>query len=444
VQAAASPASVLDVLRAVAPVARPHRHGDPLLHDTAPAAVIDCTSDAEAARVLAMCAAHGWRVAPMGAGTWMGRAATAGRPDAALHDLPVSPCVLLSTRALTGIDQYRPEDLTITVGAGTTLQQLDAVVGQNRQWLPHDPPRLPGATIGAIIATAAGGPLRARYGLPRDQVLGLDIATGDGRLLHFGGAVVKNVAGYDMVRPIVGSYGSLGIITRVSLRLRPLHAVDETVLCTASENELPPIVRALNRIRGIAALEILSPALARDVGASAAASGAEAGGAGNARWLILARLHGHEADVAGARNTIGRAVGAADARLTDATVWSRLSAAEASAPVYFRLSALPTRLDSTLEVANRFGDRMLGDRARVAVHSTEGIVRVFGSTVSQLSQDAESVWSAAVAEMLNIDGTAVSVDGPVAARPAVGRRADIEDGIRRLFDPADILIGGRR
>ena len=117
---------------------------------------------------------------------------------------------------------HEADDLTVVAAAGATIGAINDVLGERRQWLPLDPPIPDRATIGGVLAVGAGGPLRTRYGLPRDFVLGMTVLRADGEFVKAGGRVVKNVTGYDLMRLWCGSLGTLGIITEVALRVLPL------------------------------------------------------------------------------------------------------------------------------------------------------------------------------------------------------------------------------
>jgi len=123
-------------------------------------------------------------------------------------------------RAPAGVVAYDPADLTITLGAGTTVADLVATLGAAGQECALDP-RDPGATIGGVLSTGLSGLRRLRYGPLRDRVLEVRFATAAGRLVRGGGPTVKNVTGYDIPRLLVGSFGTLGVITRVILRCQP-------------------------------------------------------------------------------------------------------------------------------------------------------------------------------------------------------------------------------
>ncbi|HSV54545.1 MAG TPA: glycolate oxidase subunit GlcE [Burkholderiaceae bacterium] len=130
---------------------------------------------------------------------------------------------LLDTTALSGTTNYEPSELVVTVRAGTPIATLEAALAERGQCLPFEPPRFaPGGTVGGMVAAGLSGPARASVGSVRDYVLGLTLLNGQGDLLTFGGQVMKNVAGYDVSRLMVGALGTLGLITEVSLKVLPV------------------------------------------------------------------------------------------------------------------------------------------------------------------------------------------------------------------------------
>ncbi|MDQ2952713.1 MAG: FAD-binding protein, partial [Chloroflexota bacterium] len=128
----------------------------------------------------------------------------------------------VETTALRGIVAHVPADLTVTVAAGTPLVELQAALAGAGQFLPLDPPHGDRATIGGIVAANSTGFWRARYGGVRDLLIGTVTALADGTLAHAGGRVVKNVAGYDLDKLLVGSLGTLGLITECTFKILPL------------------------------------------------------------------------------------------------------------------------------------------------------------------------------------------------------------------------------
>lgn len=148
----------------------------------------------------------------------------------------------LDLRSVTGIVSHEPSELVVTVRAGTTLQELETVLAEQQQMLAFEPPRFaPQSTVGGCVATALAGPRRMARpplgGAVREHVLGIKLVDGRGELLSFGGTVIKNVAGYDMARAIAGSFGVLGVIVEVSLKVLPRPVAECTLRfdCDADE-----------------------------------------------------------------------------------------------------------------------------------------------------------------------------------------------------------------
>jgi glycolate oxidase FAD binding subunit len=142
-------------------------------------------------------------------------------------------------QAPAGVLAYDPHELTVTVGAGTTVGELSELLGAAGQECPLDP-RDPRATVGGVVATGLSGHRRLRHGPLRDQVLEVHFVTADGRVVKGGGKTVKNVSGYDLPRLLVGSLGTIGVLTQVTLRCRPV-AQEANWFTTASD---PAAVRA--------------------------------------------------------------------------------------------------------------------------------------------------------------------------------------------------------
>ncbi len=138
---------------------------------------------------------------------------------------------LLETAPLAGVGSYEPSELVVTVGAGTLLHELEALLAAQGQCLPFEPPHFsPGrATVGGMVAAGLSGPARASAGSVRDYVLGMTLVNGKGEVLVFGGQVMKNVAGYDISRLMAGAMGTLGLIAEVSLKVLPLAPAQATL-----------------------------------------------------------------------------------------------------------------------------------------------------------------------------------------------------------------------
>lgn len=160
-----------------------------------------------------------WQILPVGNGTKISWGNLISRGD-----------LLVSTAKLNSIIDHAVDDLTVTVESGVKLRDLQNFLAETGQFLPIDPCYDDSATIGGIVATANTGSWRQRYGGVRDLILGLSVIRADGKEAKAGGRVVKNVAGYDLMKLFTGSYGSLGIITEVTFRLYPLPSTSATLL----------------------------------------------------------------------------------------------------------------------------------------------------------------------------------------------------------------------
>lgn len=132
------------------------------------------------------------------------------------------PHVHLDLRPMHSIRFYQPGDLTVGAEAGCTVAELQAVLAVHNQFVPLDVEHAEATTLGAVLAQHLSGPLRHRFGSVRDFTIGLEMVACDGSLVHCGGRVVKNVAGYDWMKPVIGSRGSLGIITAANFKVFPL------------------------------------------------------------------------------------------------------------------------------------------------------------------------------------------------------------------------------
>jgi glycolate oxidase FAD binding subunit len=147
--------------------------------------------------------------------------ARGGGTKPALSD-PPEGTVTLDVSGLAGIEDYDPEELTFTAGAGTPLGEIRDALAENGQYLPFDPPlATAGATLGGAVAAGTSGPLRYRNGGVRDFILGVRFLDGEGRAVRAGGRVVKNAAGFDLSKLMVGSAGRLGVMVELSFKVFP-------------------------------------------------------------------------------------------------------------------------------------------------------------------------------------------------------------------------------
>jgi len=177
---------------------------------------------------------------------------------------PVQAAATISTCAMRRVLDYEPRDLTISVEAGLPWRELSQLLAANRQVLPLDPPWFDSATVGGVVATNFSGPRRRLYGTARDLVIGMRFATLEGNIVQSGGMVVKNVAGLDMAKLLIGSWGSLAAIAVVNFKLNPMPAETRTFIMDfeSADEAFEERDRILRSVLQPAALDILNPAAA--------------------------------------------------------------------------------------------------------------------------------------------------------------------------------------
>lgn len=182
---------------------------------------------------------------------------------------PVPPAdVTVSTRSLNRVLQYEPRDLTLSVEAGIRYSEVVRMLDEHGQMLPLDPPFSETATIGGVLAANTSGPRRRLYGTARDLVIGMRFITLAGRVVQSGGMVVKNVAGLDMAKLLIGSFGTLAAIAVANFKVLPKPAATRTFLRSFSSHAqaLEARDRLLRSPLQPAAVDLLNPAAARLVG----------------------------------------------------------------------------------------------------------------------------------------------------------------------------------
>ncbi len=156
------------------------------------------------------------------------------------------PITSVDLAALAAVREYTPEDMTITAEGGLTLAALQATLATHRQWLPTDPPHAGTVTIRQLLSENLFGPRRCGFGTIREHLIGLEAVLADGRVTHSGGRVVKNVAGYDVMKLFVGARDSLGIISAATFKLRPLPG--QEALLSATFDSLAAAWRVIEAI----------------------------------------------------------------------------------------------------------------------------------------------------------------------------------------------------
>lgn len=329
--------------------------------------------------------------------------------------------VALATDRLSGIEQYEAADLTLTAGAGTPLSTVADALAENGQWAPFDPAHVDGRSLGGLVATGDSGPLWMGYGALRHHVLGMTVVSGDGRTLDLGGRVVKNVAGYDVLKAVVGSRGTLAVVTSVCLRAFPLPPVDRLLVHTGtSVNQL------LDAALAVGTAPVL-PVSCVVVDRLEAVGG---------RAALLVRLHGAEATVDADRKSLEAHVGVSfdEVGALDTTV-IRDHAADGAATV--TASCLPSRLPDLLAALEALQPRAM------LVDSYGSLVRVDASAtpaeaIAEVRRAVEGLGGALRTFAPGTDHDAVGDTPPSAGEVELIRR------LREAFDPQEVLWPARR
>lgn len=232
----------------------------------APDNTINCIiypeTQAQLSDVVACCAQNNWVILPCGSGSklhWGGLV----KVDPTTHYQEI---IVVSCDRLNGLIEHAVGDLTVTVEPGIKYAELQATLAKTGQFLAIDPAYPETATLGGIIATADTGSLRQRYRGVRDMLLGISLVRSDGKIAKAGGRVVKNVAGYDLMKLFTGSYGTLGIISQVTLRVYPIQEASGTVVLVGEREHIAKATQTLlSSALTPVAVELLSTNLVKEL-----------------------------------------------------------------------------------------------------------------------------------------------------------------------------------
>lgn len=464
-------ASVVSRLAAIAGsahvLAEPERLASYAIDGKAPAAIARPGSAEEAAEIVKFAAAENLAIVPAGARTQL----SMGMP-------PRQYDLALDMSRLASVVAYDPGDLTLGVEAGIPLGKLAGVLAEHRQFLPLAPPFLDRATAGGTIASGVDSPLRQFYGAARDYVLGMEFITGDGALVKSGGRVVKNVAGYDLHKLMIGALGTLGVITKINFRTFPRHAPFRMLATWFDDAEGAVGMRDCVACSPLApmTLDILSP------GAGAFLSGDEVARTGGevevgantpapwaspfsvSRWTLVAIFAGNEAVLARTERELrhmaeeSEALGAvvldekmgAGALLYEVREFVPIALAESPSTTIVKIGVPPSRMKEILEAAARAAETNSLPWAALA----RGVGVIYfallpGERSEQARISATRAASEILAECSALGGHATIPWCPGEwknALPVWGReRGDLEimRKLKKVFDPRGILSPGR-
>ena len=360
--------------------------------------------------------------------------------------VPTQVDILLYTSRLTEVEHYDSADLTIGLGAGRTIGKLCEMIGTSGLLFAGDPPAWQQATIGGLLATGITGPRRHGYGGLRDYCIGVRFVTGDGRIGKGGGRVVKNVAGYDMMKLLIGSWGTLGVITGASFKLFPWSPQKRTFV--AGFSTLPEAVEYRNAVLrsplSPMCLELVSP---------------EAGGLlpaqqGPAAWSVYVRGTGSDVVLARYRSELGKAVNREIDGDDEAAFWR----AVADLPHQLRrqqpeslLLSFSVPLSDVAPVLNDATVAAEANSLKLAAIGRIGVGHIIAALWPAGSASANSAFVSAVSalrERLPRDASMMVLHCPVAVQKEIGgvrTPTHIESmrAVKRALDPKDILNRGR-
>ncbi len=412
----------------------------------------------EIGEILRLCAAEKYTVIPAGAGTKLAMGATPSGYD-----------VALATARLDRVVGYDPGDLTVSVEPGVGMAELAAKLGENKQFLPLSVAFERRATIGGTVAAGVDSPLRQSYGTTRDFLLGAEFVTGSGNLAKSGGRVVKNVAGYDLHKLFIGSFGTLGILTRMNFKTFPVPEKRRGLL--ASFDAQTAALDFVRRIRQSplepATIELLNPALAALFARRSAPESQAPAELGSwfpsSAWVVAVGYGGSDALLRRFATDLESMAGEAGAKdvamLEDerrAAVWERLRETvpllleSSPAATIARLGILPSRMGEILSAAKRSGERHALPLAAMARGAGAVYVAFLpesaeGDTLDRLERAAGEISQAAAAAhgFCSIPWCPAELKPRIpvwgAARPDVG----LMRKVKQVFDPVGILSPGR-
>lgn len=406
-----------------------------------PLAVLRPSTVEDIAALLRFASARGLAVTARGGGTALGEGNRPARLDLVLD--------------MTGQDriiEHRPRDLTVTVEAGVTVAALQTALAEHGQMLALDPPFPERATVGGVLAANSFGPRRQRYGTARDLLIGSRAALADGTAVRFGGKVVKNVAGYDLNKLLIGSHGTIAVITEATLKVTPLPpsfglliaafpSLDaaHAVALAVTQSRLQPLT-----------LDLLSPVVARQLAGECGMT------PGERAWLLAAEVGGppslvertlHElAATATEGGAESRTVLEHDERLS---FMRRLREYGRSAadPSTLLLSAgvLPSETAAATNALARAVEREM--IAAYVIRGGSGIVYAALEVVS--GSDAPALVARARAALAGFGATVVVERAPAETKAGLdawglsGADVELMRRVKAAYDPEEVLSPGR-
>lgn len=348
---------------------------------------------------------------------------------------PASLDVLLSTRPLHRVVMHEHADLTATVQAGATVVDTNRELARHGQFLPVDS-AFEGATIGGVIATNDSGPLRLRYGTPRDILIGLRLATADGRLVKAGGNVVKNVAGYDLCRLMSGSFGSLAAIVSATFKLSPLPHTSSTVM--AHFNDPAGVAAALAAVTS-SQLEPAALDLRGILGRSSPAGGS---------YTLLVRFASApaatRAQVEQAQAILASAPTEVVTGTADVALWQRHQR-----PLWnttgavVRASWLPAATERVLTLFEEWSRAGASGELVARAATGTGLLAITGEAATQIATIEAMRSRSDLLRHVTVVRASAEVKDRIDVWGPLGDAGTLGAAVKHVFDPAGILNAGR-
>ena len=405
-----------------------------------PSAVVQLRDADEVAAVLRLAGSQGLTVVPRGGGT----AIEQGNP-------PKRMDLVLDLTRMDRLIEHRPQDLTVTVEAGLTVGALQRELAAHGQMLALDPPLAARATVGGVLAANSWGPRRHRYGTARDLLIGSRAVLADGTRLHSGGKVVKNVAGYDLNKMLVGSAGTLAVIVEATLKVAPVpgglgmlvaafpdFGAAHAVALAVSGGKLQPLT-----------LDLIGPPAARRLTSASRAEPAEDA------WLLAAELGGspgaverttrelvHMATAAGSSEVTALERGQRESLLNGLRDYGRT--VENPATMILRASVLPSDLPAAVRA---FEQAARGARPAVIVRAGSGVAYSYWGGESATQGD--TIVREVRAALAPIGGSIVIERAPLSVKATTdvwgieGADVDLMRRLKDAYDPSGVLSPAR-
>ncbi|MBE9225189.1 FAD-binding oxidoreductase [Phormidium sp. LEGE 05292] len=394
-----------------------------IFSSTYPTCLVYPNTQQELAEIIACADKNRWRVLPCGNGSKLNWGGLAKEID-----------VIINTSKLNCIVEHAVGDLTLTAEAGAKFSDIQDILSKKNQFLALDPAYPQMATLGGIVATADAGSLRQRYGGVRDMLLGISFVRYDGKIAKAGGRVVKNVAGYDLMKLFTGSFGTLGIISQVTFRLYPMPEASQTVVLIGATDAIAEVNKILlaSALTPVA-IDLLSTQLVNRLGL------------GKGMGLII-RFQSVAESVQEQSNRlleVGQKLGLSGSSFLandETNLWQRLQYSmwevDTELAIACKIGVLPTATVNTLTQLDNLAPESMG-----LIHASSGL--------GLLKFDSSKLSSDTILQMRNFcqlnSGFLTVLEAPLAWKKQLdvwgysGNALDVMRKIKQQFDPDNIF-----